>query len=406
MTHEPRHFLIRWQTEFAEGEPVTLDASVGSHVKGARKGDVLWIQCVLDDRCYLLGRIVVGRAVPPRSGKPAMAYAVPSTIQRLKKVDITDLLPAWRFISKTAPRINPDNDLSWSLFSRRRLEPASAARLAIAWGDTSQPWLKRSASTEIMPTAFSFGYWGWGSKTRYLVRMVDEHEAEQGYEQPLWVDIRWNREGQAKGFHGRTFERLVGSDHYIWMRDLGNAGIAQSPPVLRIHRPRAAIHLLALAQALERARRRRRIIFYCACKYPMDLDHFACHRVKVGSLLLKQAKAIGQPLGVIEWPGGVPRAFSRKTTPVIWRKVKAGRKSVPRMGDLESLPLVVPWGTVLELESEGREPLPVVIGPAQRTKQWQYPILHMGQPGQRAEDLSKVVRHIRLAYRFEPRRSA
>src|SRR2546422_4064520 len=76
-----------------------------------------------------------------------------------------------------------------------------------------------------MPTLFPIGYWNWGSNANHLLQMVDEFEAQAGFNPPMWVDIRHKRNVRAPGFRGNAFGELVGPDRYVWMQELGNGAI-------------------------------------------------------------------------------------------------------------------------------------------------------------------------------------
>src|SRR5438045_3133035 len=66
-------------------------------------------------------------------------------------------------------------------------------------------------------TAFTWGYWGWGSHTKEFVRMVDAIERDRGWQPPLFVDIRFSRSVRAVGFRQDLFERVTGQHRYKWM---------------------------------------------------------------------------------------------------------------------------------------------------------------------------------------------
>src|SRR4051812_7144928 len=94
-------------------------------------------------------------------------------------------------------------------------------------------------------TAFSWGFWGWGSATRQLVRAVDAVESARGFRPPIFVDIRFRRSGRAAGFRGDAFEKLLGRKRYRWMQSLGNKNFGSSRKVA-IAYPKSAYQLLDL----------------------------------------------------------------------------------------------------------------------------------------------------------------
>ena len=151
-----------------------------------------------------------------------------------------------------------------------------------------------------MLSAFTWGYWGWGTATKQLVQMIDAAERENGFEPPLFADIRISRGVRAPGFNGSAFEHLLGPGRYRWMRDLGNLNIIDKENATaraRIFRPAAAADLLN--EVINASKANRRVIFYCSCPRPAH-----CHRTPVPQLLVKAAKKHGTSLTVTEWPGG------------------------------------------------------------------------------------------------------
>lgn len=202
--------------------------------------------------------------------------------------------------------------------------------------------------------AFTFGYWGWGSATAELVRMVDASEAARGFAPPVFVDVRISRNVRAQGFLGGAFGDTVGRDRYVWMPDLGNQNIldgARGHTAPRIARPAAAADLLDVIEGA--AAHTRRVLFFCACPIPAE-----CHRTPVAALLVDAARARGTALTVTEWPG----ALATEPTLVV---DEAGRRAAFSRGkariplgptpDLATLGRIG-WGTVVELRWAGKTP--------------------------------------------------
>jgi hypothetical protein len=50
-----------------------------------------------------------------------------------------------------------------------------------------------------MLTIFTFGYWGWGSATRELIRAIDSAERKKRFGPPVFYDIRLKRNVSCKG---------------------------------------------------------------------------------------------------------------------------------------------------------------------------------------------------------------
>src|SRR6478609_8737879 len=127
-----------------------------------------------------------------------------------------------------------------------------------------------------MPTTlFSFGYHGWGNHIADLVRAADAVEAARGFALPVFVDTRIRRSVRAAGFTGNAFGNLLG-DRHVWMPRLGNKHILTGTgPSIQIADPDAADDLLDLAFYQPE----RRVIFFCACKWPRCEGAVAFHRV-------------------------------------------------------------------------------------------------------------------------------
>ena len=79
-------------------------------------------------------------------------------------------------------------------------------------------------------TAYTWGYWGWGTHAADFVRNLDAVEKAHGWKSPLFVDIRIRRTGRAPDFQQNAFERLVGQRRYRWMKTLGNRSIITKVP--------------------------------------------------------------------------------------------------------------------------------------------------------------------------------
>jgi len=124
-------------------------------------------------------------------------------------------------------------------------------------------------------TIFTWGYYGWGSCTPQLVEAVDAVETSRGFQPPLFVDIRIRRNVRAKGFVGSAFEKLLGPSRHRWMKSLGNKFIqTRTGPDIQIAEPSAADDLLNLA--VESARHKQRVLFFCGCQWPMCDGEIAC----------------------------------------------------------------------------------------------------------------------------------
>lgn len=239
-----------------------------------------------------------------------------------------------------------------------------------------------------MPTTlFSFGYHGWGNHTADLVRAADAVEAARGFEPPLFADTRVRRSVRAAGFTGNAFGKLLG-DRHVWMPRLGNKHVlSRTGPFIQIADPDAADDLLGLALSQPE----RRVIFFCACKWPRCDGEVACHRAEVGRLVLAAARRRGLVLDVVEWPGGRPRRIELDVPATILRALRAGRTTVPLPTDVDLATVAgLAWGSVAELRSGG-EGCVRLAGPAvKQPGGWALPIL--GDPGSDPEGRAALFR--------------
>ena len=55
------------------------------------------------------------------------------------------------------------------------------------------------------------------------------------------------KERQCQGFNGKGFEKIVGAERHVWMKDLGNQAVADNTDRMKIANPKAATDLLDLA---------------------------------------------------------------------------------------------------------------------------------------------------------------
>lgn len=233
-------------------------------------------------------------------------------------------------------------------------------------------------------TLFTFGYWGWGTVTDKLVAATDAIEASRGYKPPIFVDIRIRNRTRAPGFSGNTFRDLIGVARFRWMPKLGNrAVIDDSAYSIVIDDPAAAKELLDLA--IQAAGDDRRVIFFCACKHPVEADsYFECHRTTVAKLVLKEAKKRGLKLEVVEWPGGAPKAVDLRVERSVFRQLEArmrGTGSTQNIALGRALPdpewLGLPYGSIIIVRN-GRQALAVMSGPATFAgKKWQVPAMEV-----------------------------
>jgi hypothetical protein len=224
-------------------------------------------------------------------------------------------------------------------------------------------------------TIFTWGYYGWGNATPSLVEAVDAVESSRGFEPPIFIDIRIRRTVRAQGFQGNHFEKLMGPSRHQWMKGLGNKFIlSRKGPNVQIAEPTAADDLLDLA--LQSAKHKQRLLFFCSCQWPKFDGELSCHRTTVAGLVLKAAKKRGVAVEIVEWPGGEPKQIELDVTPEVFAAVRRGRKTVP-LGKKPDLAEVagLPLCSTVTLKSDG-EILHRVVGPAIRQPdQWVLPIM-------------------------------
>jgi hypothetical protein len=224
-------------------------------------------------------------------------------------------------------------------------------------------------------TLFSWGYYGWGSHTKELVEAVDAVEKERGFKPPIFVDIRIRRTVRAAGFSGSAFEKLLGEDRHRWMKALGNKRIETGTgPRIQIAEPEAAEELLD--RAVEAARTKRRLLFFCSCLSPKIDGGVHCHRAEVGRLLLKAAKRRGIKAEVVEWPGGKPSTIDVQVPPKVFTAVFNGRMLIPLGEDNDVVEVAgLPWCSIANVRSGSRS-IYRLVGPAiARTHGWALPIM-------------------------------
>jgi hypothetical protein len=223
-------------------------------------------------------------------------------------------------------------------------------------------------------TAFTWGYWGWGTHAADFVRNVDAVERARGWRPPLFVDIRIRRTVRAPDFQQNAFEKIVGQRRYRWMKSLGNRSIITKGRRMEIADPNAANDLLE--HVLQAHDQKRRVLFFCACEYP-GIHSPNCHRATVAGLLLKAAHRKGVRLTVAEWPGGEPRTAKLRTSPHVVKKVLSGATRLPlaKLSQKDRLKFnALPWCSRVKLFSE-ESSLAIISGPPRIDREWFLPIL-------------------------------
>jgi len=247
-------------------------------------------------------------------------------------------------------------------------------------------------------TIFMFGYWGWGNATEELVQAVDAVEKKRGFKPPFFVDIRIRRVGKAIGFIGKAFEKTVGPSRHHRMSSLGNLAVLPNSPYkdVKIKSPKAAEELLDIA--LERAKRKQRVIYFCACELPCD-----CHRYTVAELLIKAAKRRGESLEVVEWPGGEPSTLEIKVPSSEVPKDGTSRlhlSSVRPLSKFAGLPI----GSLVDVTSDKRERRVAVAPAMYAAKGWYLPVLQ-NERGNVIDGTARAANRWRREYGYLPLRT-
>lgn len=243
---------------------------------------------------------------------------------------------------------------------------------------------------------FSWGYWGWGSTTKQFVESADLAEKARGFNPPLFVDVRLDRSVRAPGFREGAFQRTMGDDRYVWMNGLGNKNVGTGGAWV-LKEPKDVQKLLKLAE--ENSSLHRRVIYFCACEYPVR-----CHRSLITNNLLKLAKQHNRRIRLAEWPGtDLPEA------PLRWNVPKAILSSVQRGRKNFELPTEVPladaasvaWYTPVVLVS-GDTQLPILAGPAVVQKdRWMVQVLEGPlEPDASNRDMLRLATRNRAAFGY------
>jgi hypothetical protein len=128
------------------------------------------------------------------------------------------------------------------------------------------------------------------------------------------------------------------------MKSLGNKFIqTRTGPFIQIAEPSAADTLLDLA--LESARNKQRLLFFCGCQWPMCGGEIACHRTTVAELVWQRTpsgQSVGSalhrsPRGIIgtggdcrETAGNPGKRFmcGKKVVEKLWRSAWRNRKGL------------------------------------------------------------------------------
>jgi hypothetical protein len=248
-------------------------------------------------------------------------------------------------------------------------------------------------------TAFSWGYWGWGTSVPQFLEAATTAEAARGFAPPAFADIRLRRSVRAPGFRDAALEKVVGTERYRWFDGLGNANIATEESGVNIAKP-GDVRLL-LDFILEQWTANRRVVFFCAC--PAEQEE-PCHRFTVASLLLDAARARGVSLTVSEWPGGEPETRELVLTPT----------QVVRTNNTTSIPLgkklpasglaTLPMGSIVLARPRRGAVVSFLTGPAEFRGEWKLPQYAVGDAGDSTgQSLAELATELRAAYRANPR---
>ncbi|MEP6651897.1 MAG: hypothetical protein ABJA82_00975 [Myxococcales bacterium] len=254
---------------------------------------------------------------------------------------------------------------------------------------------KEFRRTRSTPVAYTFGYWGWGTNTKRLVKLAAEWEEKAGRREPLWVDIRWKRSVRAPGFRGATFARATGAGLYTWMQGLGNSAIGTGK--MKIANPKDSS--LLLDTILEAHEARRRVIFFCACGLIRVKHRVTCHRARVANLLVAAARRCGKDLTVAEWPGGEPEVHTFEADDRNLRQWDGW--VIPKSEVHGKAPLLVPQGTAFRLTGRTEERIALLHTPIYADR-WKYRLIWSLLPSLDEDALERKQKSVRSGYGLEP----
>lgn len=224
-----------------------------------------------------------------------------------------------------------------------------------------------------MLTIFSFGYYGWGNHTRYLIKAMDEVERQRGFKPPYFVDVRYQRSVRAKSFRGNALSELIGENRYLWIPSLGNKRItSKRGPRIQIAEPSEVSALLEIAT--QQAKENKRVIFFCSCEFFKIEGETNCHRCTVSKLLFRYAKKTGRKLKIEEWVGGNPKHLKIPVSNIYFNDLLKNKRTAPLPGKLSWKKLVaVPFGSIATFV-HGHKEIHRLIGPLERsTRGWVIP---------------------------------
>jgi len=188
------------------------------------------------------------------------------------------------------------------------------------------------------------------------------------------------------------------------MQDLGNLKIATTGRGVKIKHPEAAADLLDLA--LEAAKDRRRLIFYCACQFPRWKGKLSCHRDTVTDLLLAEAKKRHRSIRIVEWPGGEPARAHLSVDRKLFSSIMNGRWSVPIDADKLRVFAGLPWGSILTLECDAtKEREFVAVGPPMFSRGWSLQVSWQAAAGKTKGELARDIRQWRRDTGLDERRA-
>lgn len=253
-------------------------------------------------------------------------------------------------------------------------------------------------------TAFTWGYWGWGTKVEHFLAAAAAHERTAGFEPPAFADVRIRRSVRAEDFRDNNFGKIVGPDRYKWFPGLGNAMVAAGGEGIQIAKPEDAQDLLDYIEA--HAKANRRVLFFCACEFIKQDGKPHCHRHAVADLLLVAARERGIALTVVEWPGDEPEELEVECDQYV-KKTLANSAVAIGPGLPEDGLATLPWGSLVYFQCKEDAVTPITTGPAVYEKGlWRLPVFDRPhQTDKELEGMNKRARQFRKLRGLEPRNS-
>jgi hypothetical protein len=144
----------------------------------------------------------------------------------------------------------------------------------------------------------------------------------------------------------------------------------------------------------QNAKRRRRVVFFCACPTPRDHGRLGCHRDRVAELLVHRAKRAGTTLEVVEWPGGRAAELEILVNPSALVALHRGAQTVRLPKRAADRVAHVPLGSTVTLRA-GDAVQPVLVDSLIYRRGWQLKVFTPVSPKDTLAELRADSRRLR-----------